>query len=268
MSVPAPSGGAPQTTASPGPTLDGFAARTPWTPDAAVVYTLFTVAVAVGVSVALQALSFRLSRWLFDIPGTMPADHVTLANTMVTMLVIQAVMILLVLWGAARGGGVRRRVLSLPPGLPIATFLVGLGAMAVLVVPLNAAMYWLSPDTFASDLRTFAAFSSSPAIWLAALVVVVGAPLSEELLFRGFLLPALTKTRHGFKGAALLSTAGWTMLHFNYSIPGLLEVFAIGLVFCWLVRRTGNLWLTIALHALYNGLQLAALALWPRALGL
>ena len=33
-----------------------------------------------------------------------------------------------------------------------------------------------------------------------------------------------------------------------------------------LVRRTGNLWLTIALHALYNGLQLAALALWPRAL--
>jgi uncharacterized protein len=248
--------------------VDDFTARTPWTPDAAVAYTLFTVVLSLGVSVVLQALSFRISRWLFDVPGTMPADHVTLANTMVTMLVIQSAMILLALWGAARGGGVRRRVLSLPPSLPLRTFLEGLGTVALLVIPFNTAMYLLWPDTFATDLRIFAAFSSSPAIWLAALVVVVGAPLSEELLFRGFLLPALAKARHGFTGAAFLSTAGWTMLHFNYSIPGLLEVFTIGLVFCWLVRRTGNLWLTICLHALYNGLQLTALALWPRALGL
>jgi membrane protease YdiL (CAAX protease family) len=98
--------------------------------------------------------------------------------------------------------------------------------------------------------------------WLVGLAVIVGAPLAEELLFRGFLLPALTKTRRGFWGAAVVTTIGWTALHF-YSIAGLIEVFMIGVYFAWLVRRYGTLWLPMALHALYNGLQFAVLAWWP-----
>ena len=53
-----------------------------------------------------------------------------------------------------------------------------------------------------TDLRPFVGFMTGPDWLLALLVVGIGAPLSEELLFRGFLLSALAGTRFGFLGAA------------------------------------------------------------------
>ena len=91
------------------------------------------------------------------------------------------------------------------------------------------------------------------------LAIVVGAPLSEELLFRGFLLSALAQSRLGYFGAALLTTLGWTVLHAGYSGLGLIEVFLAGLLFSWLLWRTGNLWVPIACHAFYNGIVLFAI---------
>ena len=52
-------------------------------------------------------------------------------------------------------------------------------------------------------------------------------------------------------------------MHMGYSILGLAEVFMIGLYFCWLMWRFGNLWLTIALHAFYNGAQFLILTQVP-----
>ncbi len=250
------------------PSRDNFGARTPWTPGPAIAYTIFALLLAAGASILLQAMSFRLSRWLMTNHGAMPADHVTLANTMLTTLVLEAVTILVVLWGAGRGGGNRRRVLSLPSRLPLQTLLLGLAAMTALVVPINLAKFLLWPSAFSNDLSLYAAAAGTPALWLAAIVVTFGAPVSEELLLRGFLLPALAKGRQGFKGAAVITTAFWTLLHFNYTLTGLIEIFSIGLLFCWLLHRTGNLWLTIVLHGFYNALQLVAVAVWPRALGL
>jgi membrane protease YdiL (CAAX protease family) len=89
--------------------------------------------------------------------------------------------------------------------------------------------------------------------------VGIGAPLSEELLFRGFLLSALAQTRLRFWGAAVVSTLAWAVLHAGYSAVGLAEVFAIGLLFSWLLWRTGSLRVPIVCHALYNCLILLAL---------
>jgi membrane protease YdiL (CAAX protease family) len=96
---------------------------------------------------------------------------------------------------------------------------------------------------------------------LAAAVLGIGAPLSEELLFRGFLLSALAKTRLGFWGAAVVSALGWTTMHAGYSLAGLVEVFAIGMLLSWLLWRTGSLRVTIFCHAIYNSLIVLALKL-------
>jgi membrane protease YdiL (CAAX protease family) len=80
-------------------------------------------------------------------------------------------------------------------------------------------------------------------------------------LFRGFLLGALAQTRLGFAGAALISTAAWTALHGGYSPMGLADVFANGLLFCWLLWRTGSLRVVILCHAVYNGAIVLALLL-------
>ena len=55
-------------------------------------------------------------------------------------------------------------------------------------------------------------------------VIGIGAPLSEELLFRGFLFSALAKSRLGSRRGRP-DLALWTLLHVGYSIFGLIEVF-------------------------------------------
>jgi len=113
-----------------------------------------------------------------------------------------------------------------------------------------ALMLW-SPETVITDLRPFQEMMKGGA--LAVLIIIgIGAPLSEELLFRGFLFSGLAKSRLGLVGTSLLTAAGWTALHAGYSVAGLLEIFVIGLYFSWLLVRTGSLWVPIFCHAVYN----------------
>lgn len=87
---------------------------------------------------------------------------------------------------------------------------------------------------------------------LAALaLVVIGAPIAEELLFRGFMLPPLAKTRLGFSGATIVTTLLWTAIHW-YSWQGSLAIMVWGLAFSYLLWRTGSILPSIALHGLLN----------------
>ena len=66
-------------------------------------------------------------------------------------------------------------------------------------------------------------------------------PLSEELLFRGFLLrcPGSEPARFRRRGAQL--DRGLERLALRLLLMGLADVFANGLLFCWLLWRTGSL---------------------------
>ena len=236
-----------------------FGARSPWSAMAALVFACIALATAAIVAVMAGALYFHLGNHF-------AGDQITMTNTMLATAVLQAVTIAFVWWGAARFGGTRQQVLSLPANLPLSTLLFGVAGMVGILAPYNLAIYLLWPAEFAQDLRPYADLAQSSAIWLGALVLVVGAPLWEETLFRGFLLPALTKTRHGFRGAAVITTLAWTAMHYGYSSTSLIEILMIGCYFSWLMWKFGNLWLTIALHALYNGLQLLVLAFVPASL--
>lgn len=240
-----------------------FGARTPWSPGAAVVFALVALGIAIGLTWIARPIYARLGPLLIRQSDSLADNHALLASSMLAMLIMQGTLIGMVWWAAGRFGAKRGNVLSLAPGLPLAALGVGLAGMAALLVPLNLAVYLIWPDEFARDLRPFWELARSPALWLASLVVTFGAPLSEELLFRGFLLPALSKTTRGFAGAAVLSSIGWTGLHIGYSILGLIEILLIGLYFSWLMWRFQNLWLPIILHAFYNGLQLVVLAVMP-----
>jgi membrane protease YdiL (CAAX protease family) len=116
----------------------------------------------------------------------------------------------------------------------------------------EALLLWWRPEIVYADLRPFQALLHSDAAWAALLVIGLGAPVSEEFLFRGFLFSGLAKSRLALAGTALVTTLLWTALHAGYSVFGLLEIFAIGLYFSWLLVRTGSLWVTIFCHAAYN----------------
>jgi membrane protease YdiL (CAAX protease family) len=133
---------------------------------------------------------------------------------------------------------------------------------AAIVAVVNLALFLVQRDNLFEDLELYVRLVRSDALGVAAIAVIAGAPLSEELMFRGLLLPALAASRLGYAGAAIVSVALWTALHLGYSLAGLVEVATFGLVLSWLLWRTGSLRVPLFCHALYNGLLLAAVWLF------
>lgn len=171
---------------------------------------------------------------------------------MLWLLVSQMAMVALVVVAAGLFGGRRQHVLQLRP-IEHGPLLVSAAilAMALLLGGLNAVLYWLLGNDVMADLRPHIEPIRSDTWLLAALAIGAGAPLMEELTFRGFLQSALAQ-RLGFWPAALMTTAAWTLLHWGYSAAGMAEVFLIGLYFSWLLWRTGSLWPALICHAFYN----------------
>lgn len=85
-------------------------------------------------------------------------------------------------------------------------------------------------------------------IAIAAAVILVGAPVSEELFFRGFVFSGLLKW--GFWPAAFISAVLFTIFHLD---PGSLIPFTmIGVLLAWLYYSRGSLLDTITFHYLFN----------------
>ncbi|KAJ0112167.1 hypothetical protein Patl1_02229 [Pistacia atlantica] len=85
------------------------------------------------------------------------------------------------------------------------------------------------------------------------LVNCIIAPLTEEAVYRGFLLTSLAATLNWQK-AVVISSAIFSAAHF--SVDNFLQLFIIGCVlgcsYCW----SGNLRSSIVIHSLYNALIL------------
>jgi uncharacterized protein len=89
------------------------------------------------------------------------------------------------------------------------------------------------------------------AVW-AAVFLLVG--FFEEFLFRGYAQFTLA-TGMGFWAAATALSAGFGAVHLlngGEDRAGALSVFVVGMFFCLTLRRTGNLWFPVGLHAAFD----------------
>jgi uncharacterized protein len=93
---------------------------------------------------------------------------------------------------------------------------------------------------------------SDGVLWLAVLAFAVVAPLTEELLARGFLYRGWSESFLRVPGAIVLSSLVWTAMHVQYDLFFLGEVFSIGLVLGYVRYRSQSIWLTTLLHGLNN----------------
>lgn len=236
--------------------LAGFGSQTRWPPALAALATVAVLAGAVATASAIAAI-ITAAQPAGVAPGPQ-GGPMSAVDGLVWLTAFQAAVVAQVLLLARAFGGLPRHVLSLmSPGSGFGVVGPAVAALGAFATVYAVFVFVTDRDALLRDLSQAAALARSDA-WLLALAAIgVGAPLSEELLFRGFLFPALVKSRLGefrlgLAGAALVSTLAWTSLHAGYSLWGLVEVLCVGLYFSWLAVRTGSLWVPILCHAIYN----------------
>jgi len=88
-----------------------------------------------------------------------------------------------------------------------------------------------------------------PLLWVA---VIVAAPVSEEVFFRGFLFRGLAESRMRPWGAILFTSLVWSLIHIQYDWFGIAQIFLAGIFLGWIRWYSGTITLTILLHALQN----------------
>lgn len=98
--------------------------------------------------------------------------------------------------------------------------------------------------------NVFAQPDSWNAFLLEFLSTAVLVPVMEEFAFRGVLLSALRKYGLGFSIVA--SALVFSLVHLDFA--NVVFAFIAGLVLGFLFARTNNLWITIFIHALTNGI--------------
>jgi membrane protease YdiL (CAAX protease family) len=92
--------------------------------------------------------------------------------------------------------------------------------------------------------------SGSLAFFFIAVVIV--APISEEVVFRGFLFRGLSVSWLGVSGTVIATSAAWAAMHVQYDAFTLSQIFLIGLLLGWIRWASGSTLLTIVLHMLAN----------------
>ena len=130
----------------------------------------------------------------------------------------------------------------------------------VLVLGIDLAQYTPgphgeSPETGSAGLVKEAMFdiANDPRLFLLVLPsVALGAPIAEELIFRGQLFSALSQTRLGVPGTSVVTAALWATMHVSEPWLSIGLIFIMGLVFGWMMYRFGSLWVTMACHAVWN----------------
>lgn len=87
-------------------------------------------------------------------------------------------------------------------------------------------------------------------------VIVIAAPLVEETIFRGVLLPSLAG-RFGTRTGVALAVVVFAAMHLN--LFSFAPILLVGWALAALFLRTRSLWVSIACHSVFNGIGILAL---------
>lgn len=233
----------------------------------------YAVGVAVGLMVLHQVLQLVFVFGFMLVFRLDPAfTRETTKAALVSIFPASLIVAALALWLAGRRGGIPAEVLSLRwpklTALGWLALLIGFMiamyvAIMLIVLIFNIDMSQYTPGPDGQSPRSGSAGAVKEAMfdianepWLFALVfpsVAIGAPLVEEIIFRGQLFSALSRTRLGVAGTTLVTASLWAVLHVSEPWLSIGLIFMMGLIFGYLMYRFGSLWVVIAAHGLWNG---------------
>lgn len=234
----------------------------------------YALAVAVVLILLHQLLQVALAFALVKLAGANPGVTREFVKAgLVAIFPASLIVFGVAYWLAGLRGGNRAAVLSLrwPRFSPLGWAVLIVGFMLamyvaiiaiVLIFQLDMAQYTPGPDgqspkSGSAGAVKEAMFDIANEPWLFLLVfpsVAIGAPLAEEVIFRGQLFSALSRSRVGAAGATLITAVIWSLLHVTEPWLSIGLIFVMGLIFGWMMIRFGSLWVTIAAHGAWNGI--------------
>lgn len=106
----------------------------------------------------------------------------------------------------------------------------------------------------------FTALSGGFEYIVAFLLLVVIAPVFEELLFRGYLFGRI-RSRNGYWLSALLTSLTFAAMHGQLNVG--IDVFILSLFLCYLREKFDSVWPGILVHSFKNGLAYTLLFILP-----
>ena len=212
------------------------------------------------VALPLQAAAISLSGYSGEDPDTWPISLTIVSVILLWVPFVVALVVVSQYWGSSRP--LRDYRVSFRwadvAGIPIGV------ASQLLLLPL---VYWplqqWFPETFSSEEvqeRAQSLWDKVQGGWVIALIVVVviGAPLIEEIVYRGMILQSL-QGRFNEVLALVMSASWFAAIHLQpVEFPGLF-LFAIVLGLCF--QLTGRLGSAILAHAAFNATGLLLIAL-------
>jgi membrane protease YdiL (CAAX protease family) len=214
------------------------------------------VAKYVGFQIGLFVLSvFALGFWnaIRHIPREQQSDGGAMLG-----VAVNALAFLLVLRSELRRHRIDWRMLGnwrITPVLLLLPYLLMIIGSCLVISEISNRMEAVLP-TPVSIHKVFSGITDLSLYPVAApLLLIVIAPVTEELICRGLILRGLL-ARFSPSRAIIVSASLFALLHLNpWQIPTAL---GIGLVFGWVCYRTGSLLLCVLGHALFNSISLLA----------
>jgi len=111
---------------------------------------------------------------------------------------------------------------------------------------------WISTDKLELQ-AAFLNMRNGYELFLNIFLLGVVAALGEELVFRGIIQRILTQWSGQVHGSAILTAVLFSFIHFQWE--GFVARFLLGLLFCYILVYTQNLWIPILLHFCFNSIQ-------------
>jgi membrane protease YdiL (CAAX protease family) len=211
-------------------------------------FGLGLVAMFGGQVAGLLALSWWSGHSLAQMPD-FTGDGVAVSIIIYVSIPVQLALLYLI---AQRPGGSAADYLGLKwPSRGELTF--GIATTIALIIA-GDVLSWLIGHSLVTPFQTDIYDSAANAGWLPALwiAVVVVVPVGEETLFRGFLFRGWLRKPSDAWPVIVLTAFLWAIVHVQYDLYVIGQVFCFGVLLGWLRWATGSTILTMLLHALIN----------------
>jgi len=188
-----------------------------------------------------------------------------------TYLLYLGIPILVALWRTRSRGRQAWRLLGFRARRPLTAIATGLAGYAVLIGGAGLALLALKllgvspeapPNSQPTPTEMISSTSSPAALAIYFALIVIVAPILEEILFRGFIYPGLRRTLAPF-AAVVLTAALFATIHAiqpSSAPEQVMAIAAIGVLLAILYERSRSLLPCIAAHSLNNCLVFCLVA--------